>query len=177
MKQISISRRGALLALAAAVSTPFSANAYEVLRPLEGGTAGLRVKAIRIDVAPLAENGNRPAAEWLSQDLPRLLQSALAARMAPHDPRAATLLVRIDLITLGMHRSLDHGFGRADAADDIQGAVEILGPGGRPLATYPVSSVVQAYTGGSGFDFAGQRARVAALAQSFAYWLPGQMGL
>jgi hypothetical protein len=179
MKRASVSRRAALLALGGVAFIPFAANAYEVLQPLAGDSAGLRFKAIRIDVSPLAENGNGPAAAWLAQDLREPLQAAFAARMAPRDPHAVTLLVRIDRITLGMQHSVDRGFGHLapDAADDIQGACVILGSNGRPNATYPVSSVVQAYSDGPGFDFAGQRNRVQTLAQSFAQWLPGQMGL
>ena len=179
MMKNSISRRAALRALGAAAFLPLAANAYEVLQPLAGDIASLRFKAIRIDVSPLVANGNAPAAAWLEQDLPGPLQSALAGRMSPHDPRAVVLLVRIDLITLGSHHSIDAGFGGigSDATDDVRGAAVILGANGRPIATYPVSTVVEAYTGQSAFDLTRQRYRVATLAQSFAYFLPGQLGL
>ena len=180
MNNVFVSRRRALGSLCAVMAIPFSASAYEVLQPLAGDAARLRFKAIRIDVSRLAENGDRPAAAWLARDLRGPLQAALADRMAPRDPRAATLIVRIDSISLGMRRSPDPGFGgfgAPDALDDIQGAGVIMGPDGRPIATYPLSSVVEAHSSGSGFDFAGQRYRVATLAQSLAQWLPGQMGL
>jgi hypothetical protein len=181
MKIGPVSRRTALLTLGA-LTAPLKAGAFETLQPLANGAiAQVRFRAIRIDVSPLQENANRPAAEWLSQDLPGLLQKAFAAHMAPRDPTADTLLVRIDLISFG-HASVNNGglFGGWDtsnATDSIEGAGVILSPRGTPIATYPLLSSVQISINPVDTDISFVRSRVATLAQSFAWWLPGQMGL
>jgi hypothetical protein len=68
--------------------------------------------------------------------------------------------------------------GSADSARDyIQGAGVVVGAGGRTLGVYPLFSVLNNFTGGTNYEVGTERLRVEELAKSFAYWLPGQMGL
>jgi len=186
MERANWSRRAALLGLGALTLAPGPAGAYETLQPLPGeALARLRLRAIKVDVAPLRNNANGPAADWLEADLPGLLQHAFAARLAPRDSGAPMLVARIDLIVLGSSRRFDGfgfrhrlgGFIGPNATDSIEGAAVILGANGRVLATYPLLSSVQAFADWPGPDIERSRRRVATLAQSFAQWLPGQMGL
>jgi hypothetical protein len=171
-----ISRRTALLGLGALSALALQSCATQSGPPLPAG-AQTRFKAIRVDASPLAQNGNGPEAEWLSQDLPGLLQSAFAAHMAPHDASAYTLLVRIDTISLG---SWSSGGGLWDSRpiDSIQGVGILLSPSGAAIATYPLLSTGQTTVFFTELgDIRFQRIRVGQIAQSFAYWLPRQMGL
>jgi hypothetical protein len=137
-----------------------------------------KFKAIKIDVSPLAGNGLGPEAEWMAQDLRASLQGAFAARLAPGDRAAPILLVRIDLLTLGMSGGGGtEPFGGGAARDNIQGAGIVVAPNGATLATYPLFTTVLALTGGSAREVGTERRRVTVLANSFAQWLPGQMGL
>jgi hypothetical protein len=137
-----------------------------------------KFKAIKIDVSPLAENGLGPEAEWMAQDLRESLQGAFAARLAPGDRKAPVLLVRIDLLTLGISGAGGTDpFGGGAARDNIQGAGIVVAPNGATLATYPLFTTVLALTGGSAREIGTERRRVTVLANSFAQWLPGQMGL
>lgn len=176
-----VSRRTALLALTGLLGLAKPAEAAGGLQPLPTGLiAQVRLKAIRVDVSRLVENANGPAAEWLSQDLPALLQNAFARHMTPREPPADILLVRIDSIVLGQPRSregLFSGFRGSNATDSIEGAGIILSPRGKVIATYPLLSSVQTSVGVIDNDIQFQRDRVASLARSFAWWLPGQMGL
>jgi hypothetical protein len=137
-----------------------------------------KFKAIKIDVSPLTENGLGPEADWMAQDLRASLQGAFASRLVPGDRAAPILLVRIDLVTLGMSGGGGTDpFGGGAARDNIQGAGIVVAPNGATLATYPLFSTVLALTGGSAREVGTERRRVTVLANSFAQWLPGQMGL
>jgi hypothetical protein len=168
---------------AALVVGAFAADALpaaaETAAPLAGAATGqVRFKAIKVDVSPLAENGLGPEADWMAQDLPGRLRAAFASRLAPRDATAPTLLVRIDRVTLG--ESGGGGtqpFGLGGARDNIEGAGMIVAPNGKVVATYPLFSTQIALTGGPIYEIGTERRRVADLANSFAYWLPGQMGL
>jgi hypothetical protein len=178
-------RRAALLAVGvsfapgALFAAPRPAAAYETLQPLAPAAAAqIKFRAIRIDVSPLAENGLAPEAAWLAQDLPALLQAAFAKRLAPGAAGAPTLLVRVDLLILGESGGGGTApFGGSSAQDSIEGAGVVLAPNGKPIAVYPMLATLLAYTGGSVYEVGTERRRTADLANSFAYWLPGQMGL
>jgi hypothetical protein len=168
------SRRMAFFALGAALVVGASADAQEASAP----GAAQRFRAIKVDVSPLAENGLGTVATWMAEDLPSRLQSAFAARLAPRDAAAPILVVRIDRVRLG-----DSGgggtepFGLGGARDNIEGAGTVISPGGKVVATYPLFTSQIAFTGGPIYELGTERRRVAELADSFAYWLPGQMGL
>jgi hypothetical protein len=171
-----VSRRAALLGLGAFFSLSLQSCATQSAPPLPAG-AQTRFKAIRIDVSPLAQNGNGPEADWLSQDLPALLQTAFAAHMASGNAAADTLLVRIDSVSLGTWSS-GGGIWDSRPIDSIQGAGIVLAPGGAVIATYPLLSTGQTTVFFTQLgDIRIQRIRVTQIAQSFAYWLPRQMGL
>jgi len=126
---------------------------------------GIRIGAIQVDTAPLVAQVGNPTAAWVQQALPGQLAQVLASRMAPGDPNAATLSVRIDSIYLGQG-------GPADP--DIMKGVATLN--GRPVAlraisTYFPSPVDQA------LPEQALQTRVQALAQAFAYRLRRKMRL
>lgn len=168
--------RAAVMALAAmGAIAASSVSGAETPPPLPPGT---HFKAIRVDVAPLLANSGEPTAGWMAQSLPGPLHAAFAARLAPGDRAAPTLVVRIDNVFLGESGNGVAGFaGEVTARDNIQGAGIVVGPDGRTVAVYPLFSVLYNYTGGTNFEMGSYRRRIAELAQSFAQWLPGQMGL
>jgi hypothetical protein len=157
------------LALIALACAPVAAGAQQ---------APAKFRAIKVDVSHLVEKGLGPEAEWIAADLPGRLQAAFAGRLAPGAAAAPTLLVRIDLVTLG-----DSGgggtqpFGGVGARDEIQGVALVVAPGGRTLASFPLFTSQIDFTGGSVYERGTERRRVAELASSFAQWLPSQMGL
>jgi hypothetical protein len=137
-----------------------------------------RFKAIRIDVSALAAKGLAPEASWLTQDLPAPLHTAFSGHLAPGVSAAPTLVVRIDGVYLGMSGGAGTApFGDNAARDGIEGAAVVLASNGKPIATFPLFTTVVADTGGAPHELDSVRGRVTELAKSFAYWLPGQMGL
>jgi len=177
------SRGGALAIVAALVvaglATAWPAAAQDGASPLTGpAAASLRLRAIEVDVAPLARNGLGPEGDWLAEELPARLRAAFAARLAPGDRAAPALIVRIDLVTLGPSGGGGtQPSGGTDARDEIRGVGMLVGPGGRTLATYPLFASQLDFTGGSVYERGTERRRVGQLAASFAQWLPGRMGL
>jgi len=178
-------RRAALAALCAPLAIgalfagPLPAAADAASPPFAGAAAAqVRFKAIKVDVSPLAEKGLGPEASWMAQDLPGRLQGAFAARMAPRDSAAPTLVVRIDAVYLGdSNGNPSQPFGVYGARDNIEGVGMVVAPNGKVAATYPLFATQSAFTGGSVYEAGIARRRVDDLASSFAQWLPGQMGL
>jgi hypothetical protein len=84
--------------------------------------------------------------------------------------------VRIDTVIIGQSGDAGGPFGATLARDQIEGAGVVVAPNGRPIATYPMFATLRADTGGSAREMNSVRGRVAELANSFAQWLPGQMG-
>jgi hypothetical protein len=171
----AISRRSALLSLS--VCWAWTPRAFAAPGP--GGVTVLqnKFKSIRVDTSPLDQNGDRSEAQWLSQDLPPLLQNAFTAHLTPRDPAADVLVVRIDLITLGAWTG-SANLWNSRPIDSIQGVGLVLSARGALVASYPLLSTGQTTIFVSELgDIALQRRRVAEMAQSFAYWLPRQMGL
>src|ERR1700730_18283489 len=80
------------------------------------------VGAIRVDVAPLRANAGDPTATWVEQELPGQLAEALSGRLTP---KGATLVVRIDTLTLGPNKD-------SWAWDNISGVLT-LGGVARPV--------------------------------------------
>jgi hypothetical protein len=112
---------------------------------------------IRVDVAPLRANAGDPTATWVEQELPRQLAQALAGRSTP---KGATLVVRIDSLSLGPNKD-----GRA--WDNISG-VATVGGVERPVratSRYWASAIDPATIAQS------NHARVSALVQALAFWI------
>ena len=138
--------------------------------------AQTKFRAIKVDVSALPGKGLGPEASWLEQDFPGPLRAAFAGRLAPGDRAAPTLVVRIDTVIIGQSGDAGGPFGATLARDQIEGAGVVVAPNGRPIATYPMFATLRADTGGSAREMNSVRGRVAELANSFAQWLPGQMG-
>jgi len=168
MDKVVLTRRALAAALAALAAAPGIAAAATSL-------SGTRFREIRVDVAPLRANGSGDLADWIAAELPALLAKAFAAHLAPGDRNAPILRARVDLVTLGRPGSLMSFPLVGDTTDYIEGAGVVVGASGREIASYPLMASLDAsskiVTG------AELRLRVSQLAQSFAYWLPGQMGL
>jgi hypothetical protein len=140
--------------------------------------AGIRFREIRVDVAPLRASGAGDFADWIAAEEPALLRKSFAAYLAPGDRHAATLVARIDEVILGALHSGGYGNPAFDAIDGIRGEGIVLGPRGQQIASYPLYAAVGANTYlNMPYQLEITRRRVETLAQSFAQWLPGQMGL
>jgi len=165
-----LSRRAALVGLIGLAAAPRMALAVP---------AGGRFSAIRVDVAPLRASGNGDFADWVAATLPAALRQSFAPYLAPGDRSAPVLVARIDEVFLGPDHS--GGFGGnpvSDAIDGIQGEGIVEGPRGQAIASYSLYSAVGADTYiNMPYQLDITRRRVETVAQSFAQWLPGKMGL
>jgi hypothetical protein len=145
MRRVAIAACGAFPLLAAVASQ----NALAQLLP--------PIRNIQVDVAPLRANVGDPTTSWVQQGLPGQLSQALAGRMTP---QGATLVVRIDYVTLGPNKD---GW----AQDNISGVAMIGGVQWpvRAITRYQASAVDQVM-----FQESNHR-RVAQLVQALTYWL------
>jgi hypothetical protein len=115
------------------------------------------VGAIRVDVAPLRAASGDPTATWVEQELPRQLAQALSGRLTPN---GATLIVRVDSLTLGPNKD-------SRAWDNISG-VATVGGVERPVratSRYWASAIDAATIAQS------NHVRVSAAAQALAFWI------
>jgi hypothetical protein len=126
--------------------------------------SGYRIGAINVDTTPLVAYVGNPTASWAQQALPGALAQTFAAHMAPGDPGAATLNVRINTLYLG-------GGGPADP-DRMRGVATL---GGRTFNVLATSTYFSNPTDQALPEQALQ-GRVQALATAFAYWLKRKMG-
>ncbi|MGD0639570.1 MAG: hypothetical protein ABSC22_02390 [Roseiarcus sp.] len=169
-----VSRRAAFAALAGACAWPALARADAA------AGAAQRFRAIEVDVGPARELGAGVLAEWIAHDLPAFLRQSFAAHLAPGDRNAAILRARIDSVTLGAPNTANFGLfggGGDDTIDYIEGAGVVVGAAGREIASYPLLCSLRASTRITDPEGVIARQRVSNLAQSFAQWLPGKMGL
>jgi hypothetical protein len=119
--------------------------------------SGLPVRNIRVDVTPLRANAGDPTATWVEQELPRQLAEAMSGRLTP---KGATLVVRIDTLTIGPNKD-------SRAWDNISG-VATIGGVQRPVratSRYWASAIDQALIEQS------NHARVSAVVQALAFWI------
>jgi hypothetical protein len=161
MSQIVATRRAALLGLMAsgAAAGLSACNAPQTVAVQRQPAApGIRIGTIEVDTHPLVAEVGNPTAAWAQQALPNQFAQAFAAHIAPGDPNAATLGVRVDTLYLG-------GGGPADP-DVMKGVVTLNGRRTRVRATstYFASPTDQA------LPEQALHGRVAALSQAFAYW-------
>ena len=163
MDDFRINRRNALLGLAA---LPFATAA-------RAQAAKYTFRSIEVDVAPVRALGDSFTPPVVASEL----QAALAKTFAPYLGKSGyTLRARVDHVTYGQTPSHPTWFA-GDSKDFIDGAGLVVGPGGKVIASYPLMTFVDvsfSHDGGSEDDI---RRRATELADVFARWLPGQMGL
>ena len=171
MDTLTLTRRSALLGLAAFASASLGACNAPQAPAVQSQAAprptapGVHIGAVEVDTAPvLAQLGN-PTAAWAQQALQAQLAQALATRMAPGEPGAATLSVVVDSISLG-------GGGPADP--DIMTGVATLN--GRRVPLKATSTWFPNPTDQALPEQAIQ-GRIQNLSQAFAYWLRRKMHL
>jgi hypothetical protein len=162
-----VSRRAALSALGLAILGPSVA----------GAQGPPKFRDVRVDVTPLRAQVGDPTAAWVEQMLPVELARALGPYLAPGDRNGARLVARIDFIYLGPSSG---GTGPLGASQDtIAGTLFVQGPRGSAPAEIPLRAIASYYR--NPFDQAlveqAYHDRVFALSQSFAYWVPGKLGL
>jgi hypothetical protein len=170
MSKIFLTRRAALIALGAGAAFGLAAcntTQTAAVQP-QAAQSGLRIGAIEVNTAPLLAQSGNPTAQWVQQQLPGLLAQDLAASMAPGDPSAATLRVRIDSIYLG-------GGGPADP-DTMKGVATLSGSATRQTKLRATSTYIPSPVDQTLVEQA-LHGRVSELSQSFAYWLKRKMGL
>ena len=117
----------------------------------------LGVGDLRVDLAPLRANAGDPTADWVEQELPRQLAQALSGRLTP---KGATLVVRIDSLTIGPNKD--------DRAWDNISGVAMVGSVQRPVratSRYWASAIDQALIEQS------NHARVSAVVRALAFWI------
>jgi len=134
-------------------------GAVALLTLMQGALAqsNLAVGAIRVDVAPLRASAGDPTATWVEQELPRQLAQALSGRLTP---KGATLIVRIDSLTIGPNKD-------SRAWDNISG-VATIGGVARPVratSRYWASAIDAATIAQS------NHVRVSAAARALAFWI------
>ncbi len=165
MRGNDLTRRAALLSFGAFAAAGVSG----CNTPTGGGqpgaaTSGLRIGAINVDTTPLLSYVENPTAGWAQQAVPAALAQVFAADMAPGDPAAATLDVRVNTLYLG-------GGGPADP--DLMTGVATLSGGGRPTRRTRVhaTSTYIANPTDQALPEQAMQGRVQAVSQAFAYWL------
>jgi hypothetical protein len=112
---------------------------------------------IRVDVAPLRANAGEPTATWVERELPRQLAQALSGRLTS---KGATLIVRVDSLTLGPNKD-------SRAWDNISGAA-MFGNVEQPVratSRYWASAIDPATI------VEANHARVSAATQALAFWI------
>ena len=170
MSAFPLTRRAALASLGA-LCLPALAETPAAL-----AQAGLRIRAIKVDVSPIRASVGDPTAAWVEEALPGALAQSLAPYMAPGDRNGATLVARIDTLYLGTSGGGPGFFHQTQ--DTVNGTLLLRGPRGvianvplRAISSYYPMAVDQALV---------ERAlqgRVTALAQAFAGWVPRELRL
>jgi hypothetical protein len=139
--------------------------------------AGVRIREIVVDAAPLRAWVGDPTAAWVEQALPGALAQALAGSIAPGDRSGATLVARIDYIYLA---PTSGGTGKPGAFQDtIAGSLILNGPRGGVPAVTPLRAITTYYPSSVDATLVveGFHGRVVALSQAFAGWAPRELGL
>ena len=159
-------RRAALISFGAFASAALSGCNTTPVAGVEPAAApsGLGVGAIDVDTTPLVAYVGNPTAGWAQQALPGALAQALGGHIAPGDPSAPALDVRIDTLYLG-------GGGPADP-DRMRGVAML---GGHTISVRAESTYISSPTDQALPEQALQ-GRVQALAVAFAYRLKRKLG-
>jgi hypothetical protein len=146
-------------------------GAFALVTAMAGPAAlaqsGLAVRNIRVDVSPLRANAGAPTAAWVEQGLPRRLAQALAGRLTP---KGATLIVRIDYLTLGPNNGATvHGGSSPDNIIGVATIGKVEWPV-RATTSYMVSAPDQAMIEQS------NHYRVSQLVQALVFWISRDLG-
>jgi len=162
-----LTRRAALTALGAMAFVPAAALAQ----------GPLRFRAVKVDVGPLRESAGDPTAAWMAESLAPALERALGPYLTPGDRNGATLTARIGLVYLGPSGGGMAGWGRGQ--DTIAGDLVVRGPRGGVVSETPLRAITTYLPNAVNQTLIVQwnRARIDALAQAFAGWVPRQLGL
>ncbi len=97
-------RRAILMGWAAGgIVSALSGRARAAPSPTPEAMAGLRFRAVVVDTSRLAALGNPTTAELIGQELGGQARQIFADRLAPGDPRAPTLVIRIHTISLSSY--------------------------------------------------------------------------
>ncbi len=162
-----LTRRAALLSISAFAAAGLGGCNTTPTAGVQPGAApppGLRIGAVNIDTSPLVAYVGNPSAQWAQQALPGALAQAFGARIAPSDPGAVPLNVRIDTLYLG-------GGGPADP-DRMRGVAVV---GGHTISVHAVSTYISNPTDQALPEQALQ-GRVQSLAVAFAFRLKQKLG-
>jgi len=163
MNDACMTRRAALLALA---TLPLADAA-------RAQTAKYAFRFIEVDVSPVLALGDTFTPPLVAKEL----QVALAKTFAPYLGKSGYVLrARVDHVSLGPLPSRPSFLFHA-SHDYIDGAGLVIGPGGKVVATYPLMTFLDVDYDANGATEYALGLRAAALADAFARWLPGQMGL
>jgi hypothetical protein len=167
MSPRALTRRAALPAVAGLAFAPVAALAQP----------SVRFRSIQVDVGPLRANSGDPTAAWVEEALPGLLAQALGPYMAPGDRRGAVLIAQIDFLYLGPSSGQPGMLGSSQ--DTIAGVLIVHGPRGTVPAETPLraTSDYYPYAIDQPLWVQSNHDRIVALAQNFAQWTPGQLGL
>src|SRR6202046_5834894 len=134
MSAFPLTRRAALGALGALVLPAMAEMRGALAQP------GLRIRAIKVYVAPIRASMGDPTAAGVEEALPGALAQSLAPYMAPGDRNGATLVARIDYLYLGPS-SGGGGFGGFRRTQDtINGTLLLKGPRGA-VAAVPLRAI------------------------------------
>ena len=134
----------------------------------------LHIRAIAVDCSPYAASGAASYADVVKASVLAQANRIFADRLDPRDPKAVTLVIRIDSV---MWTDGGHSYGRrhspllmnVEPMDYIEGA-GILMRGGKVILEHPMLASHQS-DGGYG------RARADALSEYYVLWLKKEMGL
>jgi hypothetical protein len=171
MSITAVTRRAALFSFGAFAMIPPG-----LVKPARAQPA-IRFREVRVDVSRLRASAGDPTADWVEEELPKDLAQAMASYMAPAERNSATLVARIETIDLGGDGGRS---GRAGGSvDSIEGVLIVSGLRGavaaattlRATAPYEPNAADQPL-----FEEA-YHTRVVALAEAFAGWAPGRLGI
>lgn len=157
----AIGRRALLAGALALTATPAFALPVE------------HVRAIRLDLDPLAARGLAGFADYVRPLLQQALGTAFAARLAPGDRRAPVLVVSVSDVRLSSFVGGDgfRGLSGGGPQDYIEGVGTLLGSGGALISRTPILQATPASASGAWYLPDNERRRIATLARNFAYWL------
>ena len=167
MSTRAVTRRAALSAVAGLAFVPVAALAQP----------SVRFRSIQVDVGPLRANLGDPTAAWVEEALPGLLAQAFAPYFAPGDRNGAALIAQIHSLFLGPSSG---GTGpQGSSQDTIAGVLIVHGPRGSVAAETPLQAISTYYPMAvdQPLRVESNHDRIVALAQNFARWAPGQIGL